>query len=59
VEANGDGVLLTGGVDSPEAKQRAEMLAGSVEGVGPVTNELQVVRSENLGELPRQTTDRI
>jgi hypothetical protein len=59
VEANGDGILLTGGVDSEEAKQRAERLAGAVEGVGPVTNELQVVRSENLGELPRQTTDRI
>ena len=53
VKANGNGILLTGGVDSNEARERAERLAASVEGVEALTNELQVVRSENLGDLPR------
>ena len=58
VAAHGTGVLITGAVDSPEASQRAEALARSIDGVGAVTNQLQIVRSENLGEIPRPVPPR-
>jgi len=45
VDTNNGIVYLNGTVDSPQQKARAEQLAGQVQGVKKVVNNLQIARS--------------
>jgi osmotically-inducible protein OsmY len=49
-------VLLTGEVPSAEAKQRAEQMAGSVENVSAVVNELEIAGASSMQSRLSDTT---